>query len=41
MPAVRLQVAKTFLRDKPLHELLSSVGTDGEVTLDQISVDPR
>ena len=41
MPAVWLKVAKAFLRDKPLHELLSSVGTDGEVPLDQIGVDPR
>jgi hypothetical protein len=31
-----LAIVKAFLLDEALHETLSSVGADGEVTLDQI-----
>ena len=41
MPAVWLQIAKASLCDQPLHELLGGVGTDAEVPLDQIGIDPR
>jgi hypothetical protein len=40
MPAVRLQIAKAPLRYQPIHELAGGVGTEGEVSLDQIGIDP-